>query len=189
MPADRSGWGLAAATGLLLAWPAMAPLAAQGHAAAEAGSSALPAGWRVQGRATMRFLGLPVYDATLTAPAALSPEAWPTQPLALTLQYHRSLRGEAIAERSLQEMRRGGAIGDAQAARWLAFMKASFRDVAAGDRIVGQWWPAAGKVVVQVNDDAPRELVDAEFGTRFFGIWLASHTSDPALRARLLGSS
>lgn len=189
MPADRSSWGLAAAAGLLLAWPAATPLAAQVHAAAEARPAPLPAGWRVQGRATMRVLGLPVYDATLTAPTALSPEDWPSQALALTLQYHRSLKGDAIAERSLQEMRRGGAIGDAQAARWLAFMKSSFRDVAAGDRIVGQWWPAAGKVVVQVNDDAPRELVDAEFGTRFFGIWLASHTSEPALRNRLLGSS
>jgi hypothetical protein len=189
MPADRSSWGLAASTGLLLASLAATPHAAHANGAAEARSGGLPAGWRVQGTATMRFLGLPVYDATLTAPAALSPEAWPSQPLALTLQYHRSLSGAAIAERSLQEMRRGGAIADAQAARWLAFMKASFRDVAAGDRIVGQWWPAAGKVIVQVNDDAPRELVDAEFGTRFFGIWLATHTSEPALRSRLLGSS
>jgi hypothetical protein len=189
MPADPPCRLPAATAGLLLAALVATPLAAGAAVSAEAAPSASTAGWRVQGRATMRFMGLAIYDATLSAPAPFSPESWASQPLALTLQYHRSLSGEAIAERSLQEMRRGGAIGEAQASRWLAFMKSSFRDVGAGDRIVGQRWPGSGKVIVQVNDEAPRELVDAEFGTRFFGIWLAPHTSERDLRARLLGTS
>ena len=189
MIAERSGWRLAATAGARLAPRAAAAVAAQTADAAAAAPSTAPGSWQAQGQATMRFFGLAVYDATLSVPAGFSPEAWAAQPLALTLQYHRQLRGEAIAERSLQEMRRGGAIDEAQVGRWLAFMKATFPDVRAGDRIVGQWSPAAGKVSFRVNDGPTSELVDAEFGTRFFGIWLAPHTSEPALRARLLGRS
>jgi hypothetical protein len=49
--------------------------------------------------------------------------------------------------------------------------------------------PASGTVSLQLNDAPARELADREFGTRFFGIWLAPHTSEPGLRARLLGLS
>ena len=145
--------------------------------------------WRVWGRATLRFLGLAVYDATLAAPPDFAPERWATQPLALTLLYHRALRGEAIAERSLQEMRRGGPIDEDTAQRWLAFMKAAFPDVRPGDRITGRWWPAAGTASFEVNGAGPRELVDPAFGPRFFGIWLAPTTAEPGLRAQLLGQS
>ena len=146
-------------------------------------------GWRVQGEATMRFFGMPVYDATLTVPATFSPETWTAQPLALSLRYHRSLSGTAIAERSLHEMRRAGAIDEARAVRWLDFLKEALPDVRAGDRIVGRWSPATGTVSLQHNDGPAREIADREFGTRFFGIWLAPHTSEPGLRARLLGLS
>lgn len=146
-------------------------------------------GWRVQGEATMRFFGMPVYDAALTVPATFTADAWTAQPLALSLRYHRSLSGTAIAERSLHEMRRGGAIDEARAARWLEFMKEALPDVRAGDRIVGRWSPTTGTVSLQHNDGPAREIADREFGTRFFGIWLAPHTSEPGLRARLLGLS
>jgi Chalcone isomerase-like len=164
-------------------------LAACLAAALPAAAQALPAGWRLQGEATMRFLGMAVYDATLAVPPAFSADAWAAQPLALALRYRRNLRGAAIAERSLHEMRRGGAIDEASAARWLAFMTSAFPDVRSGDRIVGRWSPASGTVSVQVNDGPAQELVDAEFGPRFFGIWLAPHTSEPGMRARLLGAS
>lgn len=165
--------------GLLLA---AAPL----HAAGAAAPQAAP-GWRVQGEATLRFLGMAIYDATLSVPPTFTAEAWAAQPIALVLRYHRSLSGTAIAERSLQEMRRGGAIDEAQAGRWLAFLKEALPDVRPGDRIVGRWSPARGTVSLQVNDAPPRELADREFGPRFFGIWLAPHTSEPDLRAALLG--
>lgn len=174
-PGPRIGGLLVAAVLCVLALPGLA------------GDASAP--WRVHGQATMRFLGLAIYDAVLSVPADFKPEAWTRQPLALTLQYRRALSGEAIAERSLHEMRRGGPIAEAQARHWLDFMKASIPDVAAGDRITGRWWPESGKVSLQVNDGPPRELTDSEFGTRFFGIWLAPHSSQPELRARLLGLS
>lgn len=172
---------LAAAT-LAPAWAA-----AQAGDAAAIALSASPAPWPVRGQGTMRFLGFPVYDATLAAPAGFDPQAWAASPLELTLRYHRGLRGEAIAERSLDEMRRGGPIAEPTAAAWLAFMRAAFPDVGAGDRIVGRWWPDSGRAAFQVNGGAWRELADPAFGPRFFGIWLAPHSSQPALRERLLG--
>ena len=181
MRADAIRLRAAALAGWLVLAAATAPALAAGQPAG--------ASWRVQGEATLRFLGMAIYDATLSVPAGFDPDAWTAQPLALALRYHRGLSGKAIAERSLQEMRRGGAIDEAQAARWLAFMKEALPDVRAGDRIVGRWTPASGTVSLQVNDAPAREMADREFGTRFFGIWLAAHTSEPALRARLLGLS
>jgi hypothetical protein len=184
-----AGGRAVAAGGLCLAWLSAVAALAQGADAVLPAQTVQPSQWRIQGQATMRFLGLAIYDATLTASSGFSPDAWAAQPMALTLVYHRGLSGEAIAERALQEMRRGGAIDDARAARWLAFMKSSFPDVRAGDRIVGHWSPDSGSVSIRVNDRAARELADREFGTRFFGIWLAPHTSEPEVRAGLLGRS
>jgi hypothetical protein len=63
-------------------------------------------GARLQGRARLRFLGLRVYDARLWAPAAGRQRDWAAAaPLALEIEYARSLDGGQIAERSLVEMR------------------------------------------------------------------------------------
>ncbi|CAD5367025.1 Chalcone_isomerase domain-containing protein [Rubrivivax sp. A210] len=185
MRPDILPWRLATAGAALLAGLAAAPApAAEAAMAPQAGAAG---DWPVRGQATMRYFGLAIYEATLSSPAAVSPETWATQPLALSLVYQRKLSGRAIAERSLQEMKRGGAVDEAQAAGWLAFMKTAFPDVQPGDRLVGHWWPAEGRVSFLAQGGATHERIDAEFGRRFFGIWLAPHTSEPALRVRLLG--
>lgn len=134
----------------------------------------------------MRFLGLSIYEIVLSAPERLQAEAWAAQPMLLTLRYQRSLKGAAIAERSLTEMRRQGAIDDAQAQAWLAGMREAFPDVVDGDRLAGLHDPAEG-ARFWFNGTAVGPRFDAAFSRRFFGIWLAPQTSEPALRRQLLG--
>jgi len=144
---------------------------------------------RLRGQGRLRFLGLRVYDARLWVPPDHDPSR-PVlaQPLALELVYARRLVGGLIAERSLEEMRRGGPLPDAQAEAWLAFMREAFPDVRDGDRLTGLWWPPAlTRFALNGQPGARRE--DAAFGLRFFGIWLAPHTSEPALRRALLGEA
>lgn len=142
----------------------------------------------LQGEGRLRVLGFAVYDARLWVGEGFAPQRWTDAPLALEIRYSRAFDGTDIAERSLAEMRRQGALPDAQGQRWLAAMAALFPDVKAGDRLVG----------VRRNDGGTRfyangqrlgEIDDAEFGRRFFGIWLAPQTSEPTLRSRLLGLS
>jgi hypothetical protein len=142
-------------------------------------------GWQLQGRGQMRYFGLLVYDIRLWATTRPGPQWW-SAPLALELEYARSLQGKEIAKRSLVEMRRQQAIDEASAARWLAEMEAAFPDVKAGDRISGRHEPETGADFF-VNGRLSRRIADPLFSRLFFGIWLAPQTSEPALRAKLLG--
>jgi co-chaperonin GroES (HSP10) len=144
-------------------------------------------GARLQGSATLRFLGLRVYDSRLWVNnTGVSPD-WVSAPFALELQYARTLQGELIAERSLAEMRRQGEIAAATAQRWRDHMKQVFPDVKDGDRITGINKPGQGARFF-FNGKLRGEMPDTEFARWFFGIWLSPKTSEPAMRSALLGT-
>jgi len=170
------------AAALLPAGRARASVAPPPEVAAE-----LP-GARTQGAGQMRFFGLRVYDVRLWAGEPASATNWAALPLALEIEYARELQGDAIAERSLKEMRRQADIAADTGARWLAEMARIFPDVRAGDRITGVHRPGTGARFF-VNGRLQGDLPDAEFARLFFGIWLSPRTSEPALRAALLGAS
>lgn len=160
--------------------------AAQAFPSAPQEVSAALGSTRLQGRATLRFFGLQIYQARLWVSPQFQPERYRDHRFALELQYARSLSGADIAERSLQEMRRAGVVEEAQAQGWLAAMRQAFPDVSDGDRLTGLHEPGLqtrfffnGRDQATVNDPA--------FGPRFFGIWLAQGSSEPRLRQQLLG--
>lgn len=165
---------------LLIAGLAL-PLAAQAQTAPPE-----LAGWSLRGRGRMRFLGLRIYDIELWSPEPVNAERWAEQPLALVLHYARSLKGHLIAERSLTEMRRQGPLDEAEAQRWLQAMRDAFPDVNEGQRLSGRHDPERGASFW--FQGAPRPgLRETAFSRRFFGIWLSAQTSEPSLRAQLLG--
>ena len=141
---------------------------------------------RLVGSGRLRFVGLRIYDARLWSPGRPTADDWDAQPLALELQYARSLVGAQIAERSLEEMRRQGPIDPTTAERWLAAMKITFPDVRDGDRVTGIYRPGAAARFF-FNGTARGEWADAAKARRFFGIWLSPQTSEPALREALFG--
>lgn len=133
---------------------------------------------RPWGQGAYRRFGFLVYEARLWAADD------PTRPpLALRLDYRRSLDGRAIAGASVDEMRRQ--LGDdPRLADWGAQMARIFPDVADGDHLLGLWQNEAatfeqgGRVLGTVRD--------ADFARAFFGIWLDPRTSAPALRTALI---
>jgi len=142
---------------------------------------------RLQGQGRLRFLGLHVYDIRLwTAASSLGADDWARTPLALEIEYARSLVGKLIAERSIEEMQRSGPIQAEQSQRWLEDMTRLFPDVKSGDRITGVQRPGTGARFF-FNSRLRGEVRDAEFARRFFGIWLGAKTSEPALREALMG--
>lgn len=170
----------------LLAGVALWAMGVQARLAVPAEVAAALPGARVQGTAWMRFMGIRVYEARLwTGPSAL-PEDWVSAPLALEIEYARSLKGEAIAERSLVEMRRQGEIEATTAQRWLLAMKQLFPDVTAGDRLTALNRPGLG-LQLFANGQLRGAVDEPAFAQRFLGIWLARQTSEPALRTALLG--
>ena len=146
-----------------------------------AGASALVPpfpGLRRWGSGAFRRFGFHVYDATLWAgDDPLQP------PLALRLDYKRSIAGKAIAEASVKEMRTFVADAD-RLAVWGAEMARIFPDVRDGDHLIGLWQLEGARFLQ--GDRVLGDVDDPAFVRAFFGIWLDEQTSAPGLRAALL---
>ncbi|MFO1326089.1 MAG: hypothetical protein U1F56_01935 [Rubrivivax sp.] len=138
------------------------------------------------GQAPLRVWGLHVYDARLWAPRRPTADDWPQRAFALELVYARAFDGVRIADRSIEEMARQGTLAPDQAERWLARLRRDIPDVRAGDRLSGLHEPGR-PARLHHNGRRVAEWDDAELVRRFFGIWLAPQTSEPALREALLG--
>jgi hypothetical protein len=145
-------------------------------------------GSTLAGQAKMSVWGFDVYNAALWVEPGFSPANFAQHDFALELSYLRNFDGAAIAQRSLQEMRRQAPMDAELAQRWEAQMSALFPNVRAGDRITGIhqrgvgaqfWWN--GKLLGTIRD--------TEFAKAFFGIWLSPQTSQPKLRQALLAGA
>jgi hypothetical protein len=139
----------------------------------------------LMGSARFRFRGFNVYDAQLWAAPGFQADQYVQRPFALTLSYLRAIKGAAIAERSLKEMRDIAPVDKAQAATWVQAMTQLFPDVQAGDRITGAHQPGQG-ANFWLNGQPLGQIADDRFSQRFFGIWLHPDTSLPAVRRDLL---
>ena len=147
------------------------------------------AGLAPRGTATMRFLGLKVYDVTLHTPTAAALAAKPydvtAPPLALELVYDMNFKGSDIAMRSVEEMRKQGYTNAAQLDKWQAQMTQVFPDIKRGDALIGVAIP--GKEARFYNrTKLIGTIADAEFVAAFFDIWLSQKSSEPKLRDKLL---
>ena len=175
---------------------AAAPAAAQTGPDAVASSAnakppelldALPQG-RLLGGGRLRVFGFQVYDARLWAGPGFRVDSFASQALALELSYLRAFEGQAIAERSITEMRRAAPVSDDLADQWSAALRRVLPDVKKGDRIMGVHRPGVG-AAFWMNGKPLGEIRDAEFAKRFFGIWLAPGTSEPGLRNALMAGA
>ena len=141
-----------------------------------------------QGQGSLRWFGLKIYDAELKVSPGFDTAALFDKPFALELVYARKLYGKAIAERSLEEMKKVGVGNDQQQQQWLAIMLDAFPDVGANDRLTGVHSPGVG-ALFYMNGKLIKTINDVEFSKAFFSIWLDAKTSEPDLRRALLGSA
>lgn len=181
-----SGLSRRAVLAAVVAGPAPAWATAAATPPAEV-SAALP-GALLQGQGRLRYFGLHIYDAALWSPAPLPPGNPLGAALALEMRYARKLAGSSIASRSIDEMKRVGDFTEADGQRWLEAMKQAFPDVSPGDRLTGVHRPGLGAAFF-ANGKPTAEVRDAQFAQLFFGVWLSPRTSQPALRAALLGTA
>ncbi|MEZ5664362.1 MAG: chalcone isomerase family protein [Burkholderiaceae bacterium] len=145
-------------------------------------------GATLAGEGQLRFLGLRIYDARLWVGPRFQAATFDAHPLALELTYHRAFTGQAIAERSLQEMERQGDLVPAMARQWQAQLATLLPDVQSGDRLTGLYQPGQG-MRLWLGAQALGAIADVELARRFFGIWLSPQTSEPGLRRALLARS
>ena len=135
---------------------------------------------QLQGLGRLNFWGFHVYDANLYRGATKD-----SQEFALELQYQRAFSGEAIANRTAQEMKNLG-VADTQAAAWGKELASIFPNVEPGQTISAVYTPKQGTSFFYEGKKIS-QIQWADFAKAFFGIWLDSKTSAPKLRADLLG--
>jgi Chalcone isomerase-like len=134
------------------------------------------------GDGRLRFLGIHVYDASLWAAGAFGFE----RPFALDIRYAMNVKGRDLSQRSIKEMKGQGHTDAGKLTRWEAAMDSVFPDIKPGDRLVGIHVPGK-EARFYSNDRLLGTVADPEFARAFFGIWLDEKTSEPKLRAKLLG--
>jgi hypothetical protein len=135
---------------------------------------------QLQGLGRLNFWGFHVYDANLYRGATKD-----SQEFALELRYQRSFSGEAIANRTVEEMKKLG-IPDTQATAWGKELASILPNVEPGQAIAAVYIPKQGTSFFY-DGKKISQIQGADFAKAFFGIWLDSNTSVPKLRAELLG--
>lgn len=180
---------MACTTAAFAVFPALAAGAAAPAAPTERSASAYVRAWlpeaRLVGSGRLTWLGFHAYDAALYAPQG---RFTADRPFALELTYARDFKGEAIAERSISEIRKLGKLSDADAASWTTQLREIFPDVRRGDRLTGIAG-AESPARFYLNGRAIGTLADDRLARAFFAIWLDTRTSAPGLRKQLLGPS
>lgn len=150
-------------------------------------AQALP-GARLAGQGLLRVFGLRIYDARLWVGSGFNAADFAARPLALQLTYHRAFSGAAIAQRSMDEIERQGALAPAQAQRWRQALAALLPDVQPGECLTGLYLPGRGLRLWR-GTQVLGAIDDAALAQRFFAIWLSSSTSEPGLRSALLAGA
>ena len=135
---------------------------------------------QLQGLGRLNFWGFHVYDANLYRGAAKD-----SQEFALELKYQKSFSGEAIANRTADEMKNLG-VSDTQAAAWGKELASILPNVEPGQTIAAVYIPKQGTSFFYEGKKIS-QIQGADFAKAFFGIWLDSKTSAPKLRTELLG--
>lgn len=135
---------------------------------------------QLQGLGRLNFWGFHVYDANLYRGATKD-----SQEFALELKYQRSFSGEAIANRTAEEMKNLG-VSDSQAAAWGKELASILPNVEPGQTISAIYIPKQGTSFFY-DGKKISQIQGADFAKAFFGIWLDSKTSVPKLRTELLG--
>ncbi len=142
-----------------------------------------------RGTATVRWLGIALYDAALWVDRAMPVGAMDySVPFVLRLRYARAIPGRAIADTSRDEIARLQAAPAERLAQWHARMRTVFPDVEAGTELAGLHVPGVGMRLFR-NGVVLAELPGDDFSRAFFGIWFDEQTRNPGIRAQLLAAA
>ena len=137
---------------------------------------------KLQGSGKLTWWGLHVYDAAFYRAGNInSPE------FALDLRYQKSFSGHAIANRSVEEMKKLG-VAELQAQSWGKQLATFLPNVEPGQNITAIYIPKQG-TTFYFEGKPLAQIPGADFSKAFFGIWLDPKTSVPKLREQLLGQN
>ena len=138
------------------------------------------------GSGRLRWLGIPVYEASLWTAPQFVPERFGAHAFALEIRYARSISGNLLADTSLKQMQALDVLPAGRYSEWLQALTGTLPDVKPGDRLTGMHLPGKG-LRMYFNGQFHKAIDDPLLSQSFFAIWLSPATQEPRLRAQLLG--
>ncbi|HET7201921.1 MAG TPA: chalcone isomerase family protein [Steroidobacteraceae bacterium] len=139
------------------------------------------------GAGELRFMGRPIYQASLWTPAGRFDGYLAGEPVALSLWYQREFSRADLLRITATAWRLLGDVPSHRRDTWLAELDRLWSDVAPGDNLT----------TVVVSGQATRfydaerflgQVDDPDFGPAFLSIWLDHRSVVDELRVQLLGS-
>jgi hypothetical protein len=143
-------------------------------------------GLRMVGGGQLRWLGFPIYDASLWTEDGRYDGFEPGEPIALSLWYQRRFSREELLGITSTAWRKLDRWDAAQREAWLAELRQVFRDIEPGHNFTTLVIPGRGTRFYDQNE-LLGEIADPSFGPAFLAIWLDPGTVVKDLRTQLLG--
>ncbi|HET9694255.1 MAG TPA: chalcone isomerase family protein [Steroidobacteraceae bacterium] len=172
---------------VVVALLAALPAAVAGAARLPDPVQALHSDLRRVGAGELRFLGRPIYQASLWTAQGRFEGYAAGEPVALSLWYQREFSRAELLRITATAWRLLGDVPPERRTAWLTELDGLWRDVAPGDNLTTLVVPGQPTRFY----DAERflgQVDDPDFGPAFLAIWLDSRSVVDELRVELLGS-
>ncbi len=141
---------------------------------------------RMVGAGELRWLGLAIYEASLWTSTGRYAGFGPGETVALSLDYQRAFKRDALIGITETAWRRLGHPDAARRERWLAELRRGWSDVAAGQNVTTVVIPG-GPTHFYDRGGRFARVDDPDFGPAFLAIWLDPRSVVAELRIQLLG--
>jgi hypothetical protein len=141
---------------------------------------------RIVGSGELRWLGFPIYDASLWTSTGRYTGFGPGETVALSLWYQRAFKRDDLVRITETAWKKLGQPEAAQRDRWLAELRRAWSDVAPGSNVTTVVIPRGP---TRFYDQRGRfaQVDDPAFGPAFLAIWLNPRSVVSDLRQQLLG--
>jgi hypothetical protein len=141
----------------------------------------------IVGNGEYKFLFMKVFSATTYAPQG---KLKFDQPFALELKYERNIKGEAIVNKTIEEIsHQSNKVDQAELKTWQNELIKIIPNVTKGSILTGIYTSDQQTLFFDKNWSLLGKVDGAEFAKHFFGIWLGPDSSDSKLKNKLLGLS
>lgn len=143
---------------------------------------------RMVGSGELRWLGFPIYDASLWTSSGRYSGFGGEETVALSLWYQRSFKRDELVRITETAWRKLGHTDPVLRDRWLAQLRQAWSDVEPGQNVTTVVTPGGP---TRFYDQRGRfgQVDDPGFGPAFLAIWLDPRSVVSDLRLRLLGDA
>lgn len=141
---------------------------------------------RPVGAGELRWLGFPIYEASLWTSTGRYEGFAPGNTVALSLWYQRSFSRAELVRITEQAWKKLGEPAPEQRERWLAELRRTWADVAPGQNVTTVV-TAGGPTRFYDQRGRFAQVDDPAFGPAFLAIWLDPRSVVDGLRRQLLG--